>query len=263
MTDHDWKMNRQVSIRKVPDPTQQNHTIGVYAGMYEYFFAPRSSNRPGVENKYTCVLRNMRQQIEANPGFAVRATGHSMGGSLATLFALYAASTEDWMPHIQIVTFGGPRIGDVAFFRAFRRLEVAQKVSKLRVVNHEDVVPTLPDLTVAPQPLSYHHVGVELRLYTNLWNRSPDSPVPRYTLSIPDEPRNFPSVLRRDLTEAVRRCETFFWLTWQQLHGHPAFIELSAMHHCMEYIVRVERDRSELSQMKIPQIKSTIDQENK
>ena len=67
-------------------------------------------------------------------------TGHSLGGSLATLAASRYGRVRG------LYTFGSPRIGDVDFKKAFL-------VPTYRFVNHDDIV------TRVPPPLLYQHVG--------------------------------------------------------------------------------------------------------
>jgi hypothetical protein len=66
-------------------------------------------------------------------------TGHSLGAALAIL-----AATELWqvnaMLKVNVVTFAGPRVGDPKFAKTYNE----RVPSTLRIVNTEDVVPTLP-----------------------------------------------------------------------------------------------------------------------
>ena len=232
-------------MEKVPDPTEKDSVIGVYKGMHDHLFGEGSSRV--ATNKYCQILRQLRALLRVNDGFQVRLTGHSMGGSLAALFALYATSQNVWMPPLQIISFGAPRWGDAASFRAFRRLEHAKRISLLRVVNHEDIVPTLPDLSVAPQAATpFYHVGIELRLFTNLWERSEDAIIPKRRFHFKRLPNCAWTVLFRDMCKIVHRWLAFWWLVWQGLCGYNILEEFPGMHHCMEYMVRIERECEDL-----------------
>jgi len=70
-------------------------------------------------------------------------TGHSLGGALALLASwLFLRKT---MPPQQIVTFGGPMVGNVVVSEAFNR-EFGGKI--FRYVNSPDPVPLLPMMSV-------------------------------------------------------------------------------------------------------------------
>ena len=77
-------------------------------------------------------------------------TGHSLGGALATLAASLRAPKA-------LYTFGSPRVGNRTFAESMGHIAVH------RVVNRQDVVPTLP---LPGGPLDYCHVGELHRLGT-------------------------------------------------------------------------------------------------
>ncbi|CAK9145947.1 unnamed protein product [Ilex paraguariensis] len=101
-------------------------------------------------------------------------TGHSLGGALALLSAYEAASSLPGL-HVSIISFGAPRVGNIAF-----RDELHQMgVKTLRVVAKQDLVPRMPGL-VFNESLQkfdditgtldwvYTHVGAELKL--DVWS---------------------------------------------------------------------------------------------
>lgn len=89
----------------------------------------------------------------------ITATGHSLGGAVATLSAFDVAQhleqnwdrwkKEDWKtrecPKVRLVTYGSPRLGNATFVDTFHRLGVAA----LRIENLGDVVPNVPSLWAA------------------------------------------------------------------------------------------------------------------
>ncbi|PON82325.1 Fungal lipase-like domain containing protein [Trema orientale] len=98
-------------------------------------------------------------------------TGHSLGGALAILNAYEAAATLPGQVPISVISFGAPRVGNIAF-----RDELDQMgVKTLRVVIKQDMVPRMPGL-VLNESLEkfdditgtlewvYAHVGAELKL---------------------------------------------------------------------------------------------------
>ncbi|KAL7591785.1 phospholipase A1-Igamma1, chloroplastic [Lactuca sativa] len=97
-------------------------------------------------------------------------TGHSLGGALALLNAYDAAMTFPTLP-ISVISFGAPRVGNIAF-----RDELHHRgVKALRITIKQDLVPRMPgivfnetlqkfdDLT-GTLDWVYHHVGAELKL---------------------------------------------------------------------------------------------------
>lgn len=77
-------------------------------------------------------------------------TGHSLGGALA-LMASWLLFRKTVMPH-QIVTFGGPMVGNKVVAEAFDR-EFAGKL--FRYVNAPDPVPLLPMMSVTSNEFAH------------------------------------------------------------------------------------------------------------
>ncbi|EYU22285.1 hypothetical protein MIMGU_mgv1a001923mg [Erythranthe guttata] len=79
-------------------------------------------------------------------------TGHSLGGALATLMALELSSSQlakHGAINVTMYNFGSPRVGNKIFAQVYN-----QKVKdSWRVVNHRDIIPTVPRL------MGYCHVA--------------------------------------------------------------------------------------------------------
>lgn len=92
------------------------------------------------------------------PGFEISATGHSLGGAVATILALYL--DIDGLRVGRTVTFGQPKITNVAGAARIGELEV------LRVVEPDDLVPLVP--LIDPLDINnvdiYWHAGREVVL---------------------------------------------------------------------------------------------------
>ncbi|KAG6757277.1 hypothetical protein POTOM_037584 [Populus tomentosa] len=97
----------------------------------------------------------------AEPPFKwhVYVTGHSLGGALATLLALELSSSQlvkRGAISVTMYNFGSPRVGNKKFAEVYN-----QKVKdSWRVVNHRDIVPTVPRL------MGYCHVAQPVYLAT-------------------------------------------------------------------------------------------------
>ncbi|KAG0615812.1 hypothetical protein M758_5G068700 [Ceratodon purpureus] len=117
----------------------------------------------GFLNAYDSVRRRLLTLLQASIGVSdidndpaqswqVYSTGHSLGGALATLFALELSSSKlAKKGHIRVTmyNFGSPRVGNKRFADMYNQ---AIKDS-WRVVNHRDIIPTVPRL------MGYCHVA--------------------------------------------------------------------------------------------------------
>lgn len=111
---------------EVGDGTQY---IKVHTGFLKYTESLSRFILPAVED------------LLAKYNYTVTLTGHSLGGAIATLTSVYVNKFLGvaWSD-IGLVTFGEPRIGNLAFARWFN----AQSQRHLRVVNNRDMVVHLP-----------------------------------------------------------------------------------------------------------------------
>lgn len=107
----------------------------------------------------TRIMRLIRQvvgYIDDGPQplseWHVYVTGHSLGGALATLLALELSSsqlTKLGVISVTMYNFGSPRVGNKKFAEVYN-----EKVcDSWRVVNHRDIIPTVPRL------MGYCHVA--------------------------------------------------------------------------------------------------------
>jgi len=83
----------------------------------------------------------------------VVATGHSLGGAVATLAAAYLRAAGN---AVDLYTYGSPRVGN----DAFANFVSAQAGLEIRVTHLDDPVPRLPPLL-----FSYRHTSPEYWLY--------------------------------------------------------------------------------------------------
>ncbi|KAL0376860.1 UNVERIFIED_CONTAM: Lipase, partial [Sesamum calycinum] len=86
------------------------------------------------------------------PKWHIYVTGHSLGGALATLLALELSSSQlakHGAISVTMYNFGSPRVGNRRFAEVYN-----EKVKdSWRVVNHRDIIPTVPRL------MGYCHVA--------------------------------------------------------------------------------------------------------
>ncbi|KAK3945194.1 Alpha/Beta hydrolase protein [Diplogelasinospora grovesii] len=96
------------------------------------------------------VLSAVQSATAAHPGYTVIATGHSLGGAVATIAAAYI---RDAGYATDLYTYGSPRVGNLYF----ARFVTQQPGGEYRVTHTDDPVPRLP-----PIILNYRHTSPEL-----------------------------------------------------------------------------------------------------
>ena len=104
--------------------------------------------------------RALRSNGGNDDGWHVFVTGHSLGGALCTLLAAdLGASVGSGSRNFTVtaINFGSPRVGNRAFVAMYNDLVP----DSVRVVNGDDLVPTLPAL------LGYRHVDHGVRIDAN------------------------------------------------------------------------------------------------
>ncbi|KAM0335621.1 hypothetical protein ACHAQA_000670 [Verticillium albo-atrum] len=98
----------------------------------------------------TPAIAAIKKARAANPGYTVIATGHSLGGAVATIAAAYLRAKES-VP-VVLYTYGSPRVGN----DRFAAFVDAQAGAEYRLTHGADPVPRLP-----PIILGYRHTSVE------------------------------------------------------------------------------------------------------
>lgn len=188
-----------ISLIQQPNPvydvdSDQCKEIGVHNGFYDYLLKPRENGK----NKYQEIMEHVKVlflECERSKDYKLYATGHSLGGALATLFSLHAAASIEFRDGIipspvSCISVASPRVGDRSFQKAFCRLEEQGNLRHLRIANDRDPVTMMPSTTgkkilalfspmfyVASKLMDsefeenqkYFHTGVKLALAKNKW----------------------------------------------------------------------------------------------
>ncbi len=110
------------------------------------------------------VLEDIKQMIEVYKPDDIIFTGHSLGGATATVAAFYYSSTLSNYNgrKVSLVTFGSPRVGNVAF--AINLNYFLYLKYNARVTYVDDSVTSFYDSgTFKGKSVQYIHVGVEVK----------------------------------------------------------------------------------------------------
>jgi predicted lipase len=84
-------------------------------------------------------------------------TGHSLGGALATLSAVYIKSKYPVL-NVTLYTYASPRVGNTEFYNYYKKLGLDK--SSFRFFSSYDIVPKMPPETI----FGYKHVGIDYEL---------------------------------------------------------------------------------------------------
>ncbi|XP_047063889.1 uncharacterized protein LOC124671575 [Lolium rigidum] len=128
--------------------------VQVHSGFLSAYDSVR--NRIMVLIKYAIGYMD-EEDAETIAKWHIYVTGHSLGGALATLLALELSSsqmTKDGVIFVTVYNFGSPRVGN----RKFADVYNAKVKDSWRVVNHRDIIPTVPRL------MGYCHVEAPIYL---------------------------------------------------------------------------------------------------
>lgn len=127
----------------------------------------KSSASEQVMKEITRLVQLYREKGEE---VSLTITGHSLGGALALLNAYEAATSLPGLP-ISVISFGAPRVGNIAFRDELHKMGV----KTLRLVIKQDIVPRMPgfvfneslqkfDDFTGTLDWVYTHVGAQLKL---------------------------------------------------------------------------------------------------
>ncbi|OAJ43473.1 hypothetical protein BDEG_26831 [Batrachochytrium dendrobatidis JEL423] len=145
----DWRQNLRAVTTLIQELYEhpKKHIFNearVHAGFLSEFMRIRDT-----------VARALLMAISLHPEYKIHITGHSKGGTLATLTAVDLYMTHD-LPNIEkkvhLITFGTPRVGNREWAAWLDGIPFAEAI---RVIHQNDPVVHLP-----PIAMGYQHTGV-------------------------------------------------------------------------------------------------------
>ena len=125
----DWINNFRFRQQIYPYGDESSTEVRFHRGFMEAYFAVRDRLLPIIQNY---------------PDYSITATGHSLGGALATIAALDVQYniTQQTGQAINVYTYGSPRVGNAALVESFQR----RVPDSHRFVYGWDVVTRVPRL---------------------------------------------------------------------------------------------------------------------
>eukprot|EP00521_Asterionellopsis_glacialis_P018149 CAMPEP_0195300044 /NCGR_PEP_ID=MMETSP0707-20130614/26641_1 /TAXON_ID=33640 /ORGANISM="Asterionellopsis glacialis, Strain CCMP134" /LENGTH=411 /DNA_ID=CAMNT_0040362615 /DNA_START=15 /DNA_END=1250 /DNA_ORIENTATION=- len=192
ITAKDWLQDVKIIMRKIPNPLvdtypDQPDSLGVHYGFRDYLYGDAVSLAPnGIlekekqkkkdessKNKITEILDQVSFLLRESPDHRFYVSGHSLGGALALIASVEAATRKELTSQpITCVTFGNPKAGNYQFGDALRCLEREKKLRCLNIHHPYDLVPMVPDGICAcyicsVQDKSFHHAGMIMKLHAD------------------------------------------------------------------------------------------------
>ncbi|MCJ8509771.1 lipase family protein [Rhizobium lemnae] len=141
----DWTLSNfrcfPVPLRSTTSDRPLVHS-GFQAALY---YQDKTTGSPAISSLFT-RLENLVPEVDN-----IVVTGHSLGGAIATLFAVkLALKWPNLRSRLKVVTFGAPAVG----LMGFKQLVDGLHFPITRIIHANDGVPFTP-------PLFYQHVGEE------------------------------------------------------------------------------------------------------
>ena len=100
------------------------------------------------------MWRVVEAALDAEPNARLCCTGHSLGGSLATLCALDLLLNAPLVRErgCTVISLAGPRFFDANFQKACTALEREGRLRAVRLMVHDDLVPRFPPRALGMMP---------------------------------------------------------------------------------------------------------------
>jgi hypothetical protein len=160
-------VNLRAQLIDRPNPVQTDYpdredTIEIHTGFSEYLLRKRLDNGKNKFDEIAQSVHDTANQLGGN--CQVFLTGHSLGGSLATIFGFYASADPRFASKeypTKVFTFASPYTGGRSFAKAFRHQEQAGLLLHARVHHEYDVVPQ----AAKPSGAECFHTGLGVKLH--------------------------------------------------------------------------------------------------
>ena len=144
-----WNQNRVIIVCRGTQPTSMNDIkadLKAYKTKFQDICWCHDGFKDEVEKNLEWAMSVAEQAKVSSKDVSV--CGHSLGGAMAHLFALYLAHEKGHA--VKLYTYGSPRVGGWSFHKAWKSCSIEAH----RFRNNNDVVPGVPFAI-----MGFKHVG--------------------------------------------------------------------------------------------------------
>jgi hypothetical protein len=204
-----------------------------------------------VPSKADFIIGQVEDLLTEYPDYKITVTGHSLGGSIAHIFASWAACRATFPKPITCVTFGGPKAGNVDFRRAVHWLESHGQLRLLRVVNADDPIPRAPVRAYKNDYCCFCHIS---NIYTQVGPRLELGKGKTMKLSFGRPFYSRRNYLRFIAASYLRYLKYFAWWFTAGGFGYVAF----NAHGCITYYHLLQEQSDALEQLTLDNIYTIV-----
>mmetsp|Transcript_68034 Transcript_68034/g.76169 ORF Transcript_68034/g.76169 Transcript_68034/m.76169 type:complete len:423 (+) Transcript_68034:52-1320(+) len=151
VADRNFELNTKLYTEDTTFPPD----VGSHSGFTKYLFDPCQDDAIKGRHMFDRIIASISDVFKTNPdvagnNFKLVTTGHSLGASLANLFAFHVAhkkqcgdtTVADYPKSISAITFAAPVVGNKPFNTAYQSLEKEGYLRHARFSNENDIIPT-------------------------------------------------------------------------------------------------------------------------
>lgn len=138
----EWLENLRATLTHCNSDDQKDDGPMVETGV-QSLYSSSSIISPSLQQLLREEIVRLLRMYSDEP-LSLTITGHSLGASLAILAAYDIKTTIKHSPHLSVISFGGPRVGN----RSFRHHLEEQGTKILRIVNSDDIITKVPGFFV-------------------------------------------------------------------------------------------------------------------
>ena len=144
-----WDTNRVIAVCRGTEPTSMNDLkadLKAYKTKFKNICWLHDGFKDEVEKNLEWVKNLVEKHKAETKQFSI--CGHSLGGAMAHVFALYFSHVEKFS--LKLFTYGSPRVGGWSFNKVWKTCDIDAH----RFRNNNDVVSSVPFSI-----MNYRHVG--------------------------------------------------------------------------------------------------------